>query len=273
MKMSRIALPCALLLLAACNQQGDKSAAAPAVAKPVATVNGVPLSREVFEFFVKGGTGKTSADLTPDQRTQALDALVRAELVAQQATKDGIDKKGDVPQQLEFFRLQILEQAAALNYLKDRKATDAETKAEYDSVIAAAPRIEYHAHHILLKSKEEADAVLASLKKGKKFEALATAQSADGGSKNNGGDLGWINPSSVVKEFGAALAQLKKGQTTDAPVKSEFGWHVIRLDDTRETTPPAYDTLKDRLAQRVEGKKFKDYEDGLVKAAKIEKTL
>lgn len=273
MKISRIALPGALLLMAACNQQGDKTAAAPAAAKPVATVNGTPLSRDLYEFFVKSGSGKGSSELTGEQRDQALDTLVRAELVAQQATKDGVDQKGDAPKQLALMRLQVLEQAAALNYLKDRKATDAETKAEYDSMVAAMPRMEYHAHHILLKSKEEADAVLASLKKGKKFEALATAQSADPGSKTNGGDLGWFSPSGVVKEFSAALSQLKKGQTTEAPVKSEFGWHVIRLDDTRETTPPALDTIKDRLTQRVEAKKFKTYEEGLLKAAKVEKTL
>jgi peptidyl-prolyl cis-trans isomerase C len=272
MKISRIGLVGVLLLTAACNQQGNKSAATPAV-KPVATVNGVVLSRELFEFFVKSGSGKASADLTAEQRTQALDTLVRAELVAQQATKDGVDKLGDAPQQLALMRLQVLEQAAATNFLKDRKATDAETKAEYESVVTAMPKSEFHAHHILLKSKEEADAVMAKLKKGAKFEALASAQSADPGSKANGGDLGWFSPSGMVKEFSAALATLKKGQTTTEPVKSEFGWHIIRLDDTRETAPPAFDTVKDRLAQRVEAKKFKTYEEDLLKAAKIDKTL
>ena len=272
MNISRIALVAAVLLTAACHQQGDKSAAAPA-AKPVATVNGTALSRELFEFFVKSGSGKASADLTADQRNQALDTLVRAELVAQQATKDGVDKQGDAPSQLALMRLQVLEQAAATSYLKDRKATDAEIKAEYDSVIAAMPKSEFHAHHILLKSKEEADAVLASLKKGAKFEALASAQSTDPGSKANGGDLGWFSPAGMVKEFSAALVTLKKGQITTAPVQSQFGWHVIRLDDTRETAPPSFDSVKERLAQRVDAKKFKNYEEELLKSAKIEKTL
>jgi len=272
MKISRISLCTALLLTVACTPQGDKNVAATAL-KPVATVNGEALSRELYEFFVKSGSGKSSADLTADQRSQALDTLVRAEVVAQQAAKDGSDKQGDAPQQMALMRLQLLEQAAATNYLKDRKATDAETKAEYDTVIAAMPRTEYHAHHILLKTKEEADVVLASLKKGKKFEALATVQSTDPGSKAKGGDLGWFSPSGMVKEFSAALATLKKGQTTDAPVKSEFGWHIIRLDDTRETTPPPFDSVKDRLAQRVEAKKFKNYEDDLLKTAKVDKTL
>jgi peptidyl-prolyl cis-trans isomerase C len=140
-------------------------------------------------------------------------------------------------------------------------------------VVAAMPKTEYHAHHILLKTKEEAEAVLAKLKKGAKFETLASAQSTDPGSKANGGDLGWFNPSGMVKEFSAALATVKKGQTTPAPVQSEFGWHVIRLDDTRETAPPSFESVKDRLAQRVEAKKFKTYEEDLLKTAKIEKTL
>jgi peptidyl-prolyl cis-trans isomerase C len=272
MNISRIGLFAALLLTAACNQQGDKTTATPAT-KPVATVNGTALSRELFEFFVKSGSGKASADLTAEQREQALDTLVRAELVAQQASKDGVDKRGDAPSQLALMRLQVLEQAAAANYLKDRKATDAEIKAEYDSVIAAMPKSEFHAHHILLKSKEEADAVLASLKKGAKFEALASAQSTDPGSKASGGDLGWFSPAGMVKEFSAALLTLKKGQITSAPVQSQFGWHVIRLDDTRATTPPSFDSVKDRLAPRVDAKKFKSYEEELLKAAKIEKTL
>jgi len=272
MNISRIGLVATLLLTAACSQQGDKTAATPA-AKPVATVNGAALSRELFEFFVKSGSGKTSADLTAEQREQALDTLVRAELVAQQAAKDGVDKQGDAPSQLALMRLQLLEQAAAASYLKDRKATDAELKAEYDSVTAAMPKSEFHAHHILLKSKEEADAVLASLKKGAKFEALASAQSTDSGSKASGGDLGWFSPAGMVKEFSAAVMALKKGQTTTTPVQSQFGWHVIRLDDTRATTPPSFDSVKDRLAQRVDAKKFKSYEEELLKAAKIEKTL
>jgi len=272
MNISRISLVAALLLMGACHQQGDKSAAAPA-AKPVATVNGTVLSRELFEFFVKTGSGKASADLTAEQRDQALDTLVRAEVVAQQASKDGVDKQGDAPLQLALARLQVLEQAAATTYMKDRKATDAELKAEYDSVIAAMPKSEFHAHHILLKSKEEADAVLASLKKGAKFEALASAQSTDQGSKASGGDLGWFSPAGMVKEFSAAVMTLKKGQTTAAPVQSQFGWHVIRLDDTRETTPPGFDSVKERLAQRVEAKKFKNYEEELLKSAKVEKTL
>jgi peptidyl-prolyl cis-trans isomerase C len=262
----------ALLLMAACAKQTGSSEPAPSAAKPVATVNGVPLSHELFEFFTKSVAGKPSAELNPEQRSQALDTLVRAEVVAQQATQSGADKQGDTPWQLALARLQILEQATMTGYLKDRKATDAELKAEYDSQVAAMAKTQYHAHHILVKTKDEADAIIAQLKKGAKFEALATAQSIDPGSKANGGDLNWFSPANMVKGFADAVMALKKGEVTAAPVQTEFGWHVIRLDDTRQTTPPPFETVKDRLGQIVEAKKFKAYGDELLKNAKVEKT-
>jgi len=281
MNISRVLVAGAVGMLAtlsACNQPSGTGSGSSAVAgadapKPVATVNGSALSRDVYDFFAKGGNGKPAAQLTVDQRSQALDTLVRAEVVAQQAEKDGLDKKGDAPAQLAMARLQILEQASMTNFLKDRKATDTELKAEYDSQVAAMPKTQYHAHHILLKTKDDADKVLAQLKKGAKFETLAKSLSTDTGSKANGGDLNWFSPSGMVKPFADAVVALKKGETTTAPVQSDFGWHVIRLDDTRETTPPPFDTVKDRLVQIVEAKKFKSYQDDLLKTAKVEKTL
>jgi peptidyl-prolyl cis-trans isomerase C len=262
----------ALVMLAACAQKTAQPTSGAGASKPVATVNGQALTPAQFEMFTKAVAGKVPAELNATQRSQALDTLVRAEAVAQQAEKDGLDKQGDVPPSLALARLQILEQAAMTNFLKDHKATDAELKAEYDAQIAAMPKMQYKARHILVKTKEEAEQIIAELKKGAKFEKLAADRSLDG-SKTNGGDLGWFSPGNMVKPFADAVAQLKKGETTQAPVQSEFGWHVIRLDDTRETTPPPFDTVKDRLAQIVEAKKFKAYGDGLVSAAKVEKNL
>jgi peptidyl-prolyl cis-trans isomerase C len=271
MNISRIAAIGALVLLAACTPKGDQTAAGAAAPKPVASVNGKSLTGAQFDFFVKTVTGKPASALTMEQRGQVLDTLVRAEVVAQQAEKDGLDKQGDAPASMAMARLQILEQAAMANYLKDRKATDAELKAEYDTQVAAMPKMQYKARHILVKTREEADKIIADLKKGAKFEKLASEQSLDG-SKTNGGDLGWFSPTNMVKPFADAVARLKKGETTSAPVQSEFGWHIIRLDDTRETAPPGFDSVKDRLGQIVEAKKFKAYGDDLMKAAKVEKT-
>lgn len=268
----RISVATALLLLAGCAQKGAQSTGSAAAPKPVATVNGQALTTTQFELFTKAIAGKTSSELNAAQKAQALDTLVRAEAVAQQAEKEGLDKVGDAPPSLALARLQILEQAAMANFLKDHKATDAELKAEYDAQVAAMPKTQYKARHILVKTKEEADQIIAELKKGAKFEKLAADHSLDG-SKNNGGDLGWFSPNNMVKPFADAVAGLKKGETTQTPVQTEFGWHVIRLDDTRETTPPAFDTVKDRLVQIVEAKKFKTYGDGLVSVAKVEKNL
>lgn len=261
----------AAALLGACAPKGDQAATGSAAPKPVATVNGQAISSSQFDFFVKNIAGKAATELTPEQRSQALDMLVRGEVVAQQAEKDGLDKQGDTPASLSLARLQILEQASMANYLKDRKPTDAELKAEYDTQVAAMAKTQYKAHHILVKTKDEADKIIAQLKKGAKFETLAASESIDS-SKTKGGDLGWFSATAMVKPFADAVLTLKKGETTPAPVQSEFGWHVIRLDDTRDTAPPGFDTVKDRLVQIVEAKKFKSYGDSLVTAAKVEKT-
>ena len=267
----KLTVVAALALATGCALKGNQPATGAAAPKPVATVNGQSLTSAQFELFTKAIAGKVPSELNAAQRSQALDTLVRAEVVAQQAEKEGLDKQGDATPSLALARLQILEQAAMVNFLKDHKATEAELKAEYDAQVAAMPKTQYKARHILVKTKEEADQMIAELKKGAKFEKLAADHSLDG-SKNNGGDLGWFSPGNMVKPFAEAVAQLKKGETTQTPVQTEFGWHVIRLDDTRETTPPAFDTVKDRLVQIVEAKKFKAYGDGLVSAAKVEKT-
>jgi peptidyl-prolyl cis-trans isomerase C len=270
MNIFRISVVAALMALAGCAQKGSQSPGNAAAQKPIATVNGQALTVAQFELFTKAVAGKASTELNAQQRSQALDTLVRAEAVAQQAEKEGLDKQGEVPPSLALARLQILEQAAMTNFLKDHKATDAELKAEYDTQVAAMPKTQYKARHILVKTKEEADQIIVELNKGAKFEKLAADHSLDG-SKTNGGDLGWFSASNMVKPFADTVAGLKKGETTKAPVQTEFGWHVIRLDDTRETTPPAFDTVKDRLNQIVEAKKFKAYGDGLVSVAKVEK--
>jgi len=259
------------LLLSACAQKSSQTPGADANSKPVATVNGRALTGGQFDFFTKNVAGKPASELNADQRGQALDTLVRAEVVAQQGEKEGVDKQSDTISALAMARLEILEQAVMANYMKDRKATDAELKAEYDAQVAALPKFQYRARHILVKSKDEADKIIAQLKKGAKFETLAAAQSLDG-SKANGGDLGWFSSQNMVKPFADAVAALKKGETTAAPVQTEYGWHVIRLDDTRESAPPAFDVVKTKLEQIVEAKKFKTYSDGLLAAAKVVKT-
>jgi peptidyl-prolyl cis-trans isomerase C len=262
----------ALLLLAACAKTPPAADTSKPVEKPVATVNGVPISRAMFEYYVKNTAGKPITELSPDQRSQLLDNLIRGEVIAQQAEKEGLDKTGDTASLLALSHLQILEQAGAEGYLKDKKPTDTERQAEYDSQVAAMPKTQYHARHILVKTQEDAQKIIDQLKKGAKFEDLAKKDSIDS-SKDQGGDLGWFSPTNMVKPFADAVAGLKKGETTPAPVQSQYGWHVIQLIDTRETPVPPLDSVKDRVDQLVQNKKFKAYQDELMKTAKVEKNL
>jgi len=269
MKIARLLPIFGLLALVACKGSDN---AAPAV-KPVATVNGTSISREAYDFYVKNVAGKASSELTPEQRAQLLDNLLRAEIVAQQAEKEGLDKQGDTASQLFLMRLQILEQAKSEAYLKDKKASDGELKAEYDKRVAAMPKTQYKARHILVATEDEAKQVIEQLKKGAKFEDLAKAKTIDPSGKNNGGDLGWFSPGNMVKPFADAVASMKKGETSSTPVKTEFGWHVIRLEDVRDTPVPPLEQVKAQVEQLVEQGKWKAYADDLLKSAKVERNL
>src|ERR1700758_2710127 len=270
MKLSRPLLLVAAVgvLLGACQ---PKSSAPADTSPPVATVNGVPVSRDLYEFYVKSVTGKTSADLPADIRGKLLDNLVHGEVVAQQAVKEGLDKSGDAPYILELSRLNVLNQAVGDRYLKDKAPTDAELRAEYDAYVAAAPKTEYHARHILVATEPFAEKIIQRLGRGEKFEDLARVESMDP-SKSNGGDLSWIRPESVPPEFMKALETLKPGEYTKAPVQTSFGWHIVQLVETRPLTAQSFEQRKPRIEQEIERKKFKDYIDELMRTAQVNKT-
>ncbi len=275
MKLFKLLPLAALVLLTACGKSGNAPTAstAPAAApaeKPVATVNGTPISRAMFEYYAKSTANKPVSDLTAAQRAELLDNLVRGEIIAQQAVKQGLDKTGDTASLLELSRLQILEQAGAEHYLADKKPTDQELQTEYDQQVAQMPKKQYHARHILVPTQAQAQQIIAQLKHGANFADLAKKDSIDS-SKEQGGDLGWFSPANMVKPFADAVASLKKGEITPAPVQTQYGWHVIQLIDTRETPVPPLDQVKDRVSQLVESKKFRDYQDSLLKTAKVEK--
>jgi len=236
-------------------------------------VNGTPIGRDFYEFYIKGITGgKSSAELTAQQRSVALDNLIRARLVAAEAANQGLDKSGDTVYLLELTRLNVLQQAVQERYLKDRKPTEQELRAEYETEIAAAPKTEYHARHILVATEPFAQKIIERLDKGEKFDALAKEDSMDS-AKNNGGDLGWFTTNRMVPEFAGAVVALKPGEYTHKPVQTQYGWHVIQLMETREVTPPPYDQVRQRLEQVVQAKKFRMYTDELLRNAKIEKYL
>jgi peptidyl-prolyl cis-trans isomerase C len=276
MKVTRLlALGCVLALAACSKPAADKPAeAAAAPAKPpLVTVNGKPISAQLFEDYTMAVARKPSSELTQEDRDQIKENLVRIMLIADQAEKDGLAKDPEVATRLELARLNLLQQASAQKYLKDRSPTEDELRAEFQAQVEATPLIEYHARHILVSSEDLAKKVIEQLKGGADFGNLAKRVSADKGSAAKGGDLDWFSPAAMDKQFSDSLALLKNGDYTRTPVQTQYGFHVIQLLGTRDRTPPAYEDVKDRLGQIIMSKKFKAYSDEMVKNAKIEPPL
>jgi peptidyl-prolyl cis-trans isomerase C len=274
-RLIRCSLAIALAVtLSACNKRQESTAAPAAAAdksSAVATVNGTPITRDEYDFYLKSVAGKSTAEPTPEQKKQVLDELVSMQLVAQQGLKDGLEKDPEVAARIDVARSHMLADAESQKYLKDKQPTDAELHAEYDSAVASMDKTEYHARHILVATQDQADQIMKRLKAGAKFEDLAKAQSLDG-SKTNGGDLGWFSLGRMVKPFADAVKELKKGETTKAPVQTQFGWHVIKLEDTREVAPPPFEQVKQQLINRVMQKKLQTFVEDLKKTAKIDIT-
>jgi peptidyl-prolyl cis-trans isomerase C len=258
------------ILLAACGK--GQQAMAPAAADkpatpPIAIVDGTPITRDAFDDYLKGLLrGKPATDVTPEEKNQVLDQMINMQLIATQADKDGLDKDADVATRIALLRTQILADAAAQKYVKSNEPTDQELHAAYD---AATDKTEYHASHILVATKEKAEQLIKKLKGGAKFEDVAKAESTDN-SKTNGGDLGWFTTARMVKPFGDAVKTLKKGEITPEPVQTQYGWHIIKLEDTRDAP---FDQMKAQLSNTLMQKKFAAYIDDLKKNAKIEKKL
>jgi peptidyl-prolyl cis-trans isomerase C len=264
------------LMLTAC-AKGQQPAAPAATdtpaAAPVAIVNGTAIPRTDYDAFMKNILqGKPAADLTAEQKGQVLDELITMQLVSAQAVKDGLDKDPDVAANLAILRMRVLSDSESQKYLKDKEPTDAELHAEYDSAIGTMEKTEYHARHILVPTKEKAEQLIKKIKGGAKFEDVAKAESTDN-SKTNGGDLGWFTTSRMVKPFGDAVKSLKKGEMTPEPVQTQYGWHIIQLEDTRDVAPPPFDQVKAQVQKGVVQKKLLAYVEELKKNAKIEKKM
>ena len=280
MRNSRIAILLGALLalgITACTKPaGDAAkpgaaatAAAPA-AKPLATVNGKELSAELLDTFLQVVTGKPPAEATPEQRSQLLEQLENMTLAAQHAEKEGLAKDPKVQARLDLVHMQILAEAASEKYMKAHPISETEVKAEYDAQVAAMPK-EYKARHILVEKKETAESLIRDLDAGGDFAKLAKAESKDPGSAAKGGDLGWFSGRSMVKPFSDALATLEKGAVTKTPVQTQYGWHVIQLEDSRTPQPPAFDEVKQQVEMLSQRKKLQGYIDELRKTAKIQK--
>ena len=259
MKFSLTALTAAALI-----------AAAPwAAAQNVAIVNGkaVPTARVEALAQQVAASGRPVDDTV---RAQLKEEVVLREIFMQEAQKRGIGATVEYKTQMELARQTIMIRALFADFQKKNPVTDADIKAEYDKFAAANAGKEFRARHILVEKEDEAKAIIASIKGGASFEDIAKKQSKDPGSGANGGDLDWAAAGSYVTEFSEAMVKLDKGQMTAAPVKSQFGWHIIRVDDVRQAQLPAFDEVKPQIAQQMQQQKLSEFQNKLREKAKVE---
>lgn len=258
----------ALLAAIAANTVNAADKVAEQEKNTVATVNGVAIPQARIDMRVKAAAQQGQPD-SPDLRKAIVDDLKNLEVISQEATKNGLDKQDEIVQQLALARQSVLAGAYVQNYAKSHPIAEELLKQEYENLKKRVGNKEYKVAHILVASESEAKAVVAELKKKGKFEKIAKEKSKDPGSKDNGGDLGWTVPSNFVQPFAEAVAKLNKGQLSD-PVQTQFGWHIIKLDDTRDLKVPAYDEVKPNIEKRLQQQAIQDAIKALRANAKID---
>lgn len=254
-----------MLALSACNAQEP--------GKAIAVVNGVPIPAARLDYVAKMQTASGQQKDTPEYRKDLREALITREVIAQEAVRQGLDRSGDYQTQLDLARQQILVAAFLEEFAAKHVPTEEELRKEYEAIRKEAfdPNAkEYKVRHILVKKEADAKAIIAQLAKGAKFEDIAKKRSEDTGSKNKGGSLEWTDGGNLVKPFAEAMKALKAGETTRAPVQSPYGWHVIRVDEIREPSFPAFEEVKDQVSKQVAAKQRDEFIQSLRKGATVE---
>lgn len=267
----RILAGCALFAAAVFPAAAQDAAkpAKPAASGPIATVNGVVIPAARGEALARARTQQGMAD-SAQLRGAVREELINREVIAQDATRAGLTKSADFVTQMELVRQEVLLQAYVRDYFAKRPLTDAEVQQEYDRVKAEMGDREYKARHILVEQEEQARMLIGELKKGAKFEELAQKYSKDEGTKARGGDLDWQAPAGLVKPFADVMVKLEKGRITETPVKTQYGWHVIQLEDVRPVKHPPIADVRQQIEQRLRQQKFEAHIRELRAKAKIE---
>jgi peptidyl-prolyl cis-trans isomerase C len=267
----RLCLGAALAVATLASPSLALAQAAPAkpAAGPLATVNGVAISRQRADVMVRERTQQGAPD-NEQLRTAVRDELINREVIVQEANRLGMTKKPDLQLELELVRQSYIVQAYLRDWVRQHPVSDAEMQKEYERARAQTGDKEYRARHILVASEDEAKKLIAEVKKGSKFEELAQKSTMDEGTKPRGGDLDWNVPGVFDKAFADAMVALQKGQMTEAPVRTRFGFHVIRLDDVRAVSFPPYDKVKAQILQRLTQQRIEEMIRGLRAKAKIE---
>ena len=244
-------------------------AAAPAFAQNIAVVNGTPIPKSRADALVAQLVQQGQQD-SPKLQQAVREELVNREILMQEAIREGIPSKPDVKAQVAVAQQTVVLRALIENFVKKNQPTDAEVKAKYDELVKQIGGKEYHLHHILVDNEQQAKDLIAKIKAGASFEDLAKQFSKDPGSGKNGGDLDWSDPKAYVPEFAEAATHLQKGQMSDTPVHTQFGWHIIRVDDVRSITPPPLEQVRPQIVQQIQQEKLQAFEEGLRKNAKIQ---
>ena len=241
-----------------------------AQAQNIAIVNGKAVPKARVEALMSQALRQGNQQRTPELEQQVRDEVVLREMFMQEAEKRGLAASPDYKAQMEFARQTILIRELFADYQKKNPVSDAEVQAEYDKFKSQSGGTEYRARHILVEKEDEAKALIAQIKGGAKFEDLAKKNSKDPGSGENGGDLDFAAPGAYVPEFSQAMVKLKKGELTETPVKSQFGWHIIKLEDTREAKSPPLEEVKGQIQQRIGQQKLAEFRDGIRAKAKTD---
>ena len=247
----------------------EKKAAKPAAGKPIATVNGVPVPQARMDFLMQQQQQRGAPD-TEQMRGMVRDELVNREVIAQEAQKSGVAKNPEVQTQLDMARQEIIVSAYLREYARKNPISDADVQKEYEKAKAQHGDKEYRARHILVETEDQAKGIIAELKKGGKFDELATKNSKDTGSAQRGGDLDWNVPATYDKQFSDAMVKLEKGKYTETPVRTRFGFHIIQLDDVRVAKFATLAEVKPRIQQMLVQNKIEELIRGLRAKAKIE---
>ena len=252
------------LLATGCDKSPSTGPQVVATGEVVATVNGKAISKSAFEILADEVNERRGANKIPDDKI--VEELIKRELLSQDLEKSDAAKDPKFAAKLENAQRMLMSQAAAERFIETVQVTDEDLKKEYDDRVGPMKNAEYRAKHILVETEAAAREVIAKLSKGEKFDALAKKLS-----KDKGGELGWFNPQQMVQPFSDAVIALKDGETTQNPVQSQFGWHVIVREESREQAPPPFDSVKDQIRNMVQTKKLQDYITGLQTKAKIDR--
>ncbi|HEX3382416.1 MAG TPA: peptidylprolyl isomerase [Paraburkholderia sp.] len=244
-------------------------AAAPAFAQNIAVVNGTPIPKSRADALIEQLVHQGQQD-TPQLQQAVREELVNREILMQEAVRRGLPNRPDVKAQVAVAQQTVVLRALIEDFVKNNQPTDAEITARYNALVKDAGGKEYHLHHILVDNEQQAKDLIAKIKAGASFEDLARQYSKDPGSGKNGGDLDWSDPKAYVPEFADAATHLQKGQMTNTPVHTQFGWHIIRVDDIRAVTPPPLEQVRAQIVQQIQQEKLQAFEENLRKNAKIQ---